>query len=68
MQRVGKDPDAGKVRRQKGKEAAEDEVVGWYQQLNGHKFEPTLGDSKDQGSLVVCHLWDHTESDMTEAT
>ena len=61
----GKDPDAGKVRRQKGKKAAEDEGVGWYQQLNGHKFEPTLGDSKDQGSLACCSPWDCKESDMT---
>ena len=62
---VGKDPDAGKVRRQKGKEAAEDEMVGWYQQLNGHKFEPAVGDSKDQGSLACCSPWDCKESDMT---
>ena len=24
----------------------EDEMVGWHQQLNGHEFEQTLGDSK----------------------
>ena len=24
--------------------------------------------SQGQGSLVGCHLWDHTELDMTEAT
>ena len=28
-QLIGKDPDAGKDRRQKEKEAAEDEMVGW---------------------------------------
>ena len=26
------------------------------------------GDSQGRGSLVGCGLWDHTESDMTEAT
>ena len=26
------------------------------------------GESQGRGSLVGCHLWGHTESDMTEAT
>ena len=26
------------------------------------------GESQGQGSLVVCPLWGHTESDMTEVT
>ena len=26
------------------------------------------GESQGQGSLVGCHLWGHTELDMTEAT
>ena len=26
------------------------------------------GESQGRGSLVGCRLWDHTESDMTEAT
>ena len=26
------------------------------------------GESQGRGSLVGCHLWDHTESDMTEVT
>ena len=26
------------------------------------------GDSQGRGSLVGCRLWDHTESDTTEAT
>ena len=29
-------------------------------------FRP--GESQGQGSLVGCHLWDRTESDITEAT
>ena len=36
------------------------------------KLQPTPvflpGESQGQGSLVSCHLWDHTESDTTEAT
>ena len=36
------------------------------------KWQPTpvflLGESQGQGSLVGCHLWGRTESDMTEAT
>ena len=33
---------------------------------NGTLFLP--GESQGRGSLVGCHLWGHTESDMTEAT
>ena len=36
------------------------------------KWQPTPvflpGESRGQGSLVGCHLWGRTESDMTEAT
>ena len=44
----------------------EDEMVGWYHQLNGHGFEQTLGDSEGQGSLVCCSRWDCKELDTTE--
>ena len=27
---------------------AEDEMVGWHHQLNGHEFEQTLGTSEDR--------------------
>ena len=33
-----KDPDAGKDRRQEEKGMTEDEMVGWYHQLNGYQF------------------------------
>ena len=36
---VGKDPDAGKDWAQEEKGTIEDEIVGWYHRLNGHKFE-----------------------------
>ena len=44
----------------------EDEMVGWHHQLNGHKFEQTLGDGEGQGSLACCSPWDCKELDMTE--
>ena len=38
-QLIGKDPDAGKDWGQEEKGTTEDEMVGWYHQLNGHEFE-----------------------------
>ena len=35
---IGKDPDAGKDRGLEVKGMTEDEMVGWYQRLNGHEF------------------------------
>ena len=50
--------DIGKVARkdwrQKEKRVAEDEIVRWHCQLNGHKSEQTSRDSEGQGSLVCC--------------
>ena len=48
---TGKDPDAGKDWGKEEKGVAEDEMVGWHHQLNGHEFEQTLGDSDGEGSL-----------------
>ena len=62
---IGKDPDAGKDWRQKEKRRAEEEMVRWHHQLNGHELEQTLGDSKGQESLVYCSPWDRKESNMT---
>ena len=39
-----KDPDAGKDGRWEEKSVAEDEMVGWHHQFNGHEFEQTLGE------------------------
>ena len=44
----------------------EDEMVGWYHQLNGHEFEQAPGVGDGQGSLVYCSPWGCKESDMTE--
>ena len=50
----GKDSDAGKDWRQKEKREAEEEMVRYHHQLNGHELEQTLGDSEGHGSLVCC--------------
>ena len=49
----------GKIEGQEKKGATEDEMVGWHHRLNGHEFEPTVGDSEGQTSLVRCSLWGH---------
>ena len=36
---------------------AENEMVGWHHQLNGHEFEQTLGDDEGQESLLCCSPW-----------
>ena len=38
----------------------EDEMAGWYHQLNGHEFEQVLGVSDGQGSLACCSPWGRT--------
>ena len=48
---------------EKEKRVAKDEMVGWHYQLNGHKFEQTLGDSRGQRSLACYSPWSHKESD-----
>ena len=44
----------------------EDEMVGWYRQLNRHEFEQALGVGDGQRSLTSCSQWGHKESDMSE--
>ena len=44
----------GKIESQEEKGVTEDEMVGWHHQLNGHKFEQTLGDSEGQECLACC--------------
>ena len=36
---IGKDPDAGRDWGQEEKGTTEDEMSGWYHQLDGHEFE-----------------------------
>ena len=40
---IGKDPEAGKDRRQEEKGTTEDKMVGWHHLFNGRKFEQSLG-------------------------
>ena len=63
---TGKDPDAGKGRRQEKKGTTEDEMVGWHHQFNGYDFEQALGDGEGQESLVCCSPWGHKELDTAE--
>ena len=51
---TGKDPDAGKDEWQEEKEMAEDEMVGWHHQHDGHEFEQAPVDGGVQGSLMCC--------------
>ena len=44
----------------------EDELVGWYQRLDGHESEQALGVGEGQGSLACCSPWGRKELDMTE--
>ena len=41
-------------------------MVGRHHPLDGHGFEPALGDGEGQESLVCCSPWGHKESDTTE--
>ena len=52
-QLIGKDPDARKDWGQGEKGRTEDEMVGWYHQVNWHEFEPTPGDCKDREAWRV---------------
>ena len=63
---TGKDPDAGKDRRQEEKGMTEDEMVGWYHRLDEHEFEQALGVGDGQGTLPCCSPWGYKEWDTTE--
>ena len=55
----------GKIEVKKRRGVAENEMVRWHHQLNGHEFEKTPGDSEGQGSLECYNPWGHKELDMT---
>ena len=63
---IGKNPDAGKDRRQGEKGMTQGEMVGWYHRLNGHEFEQALGVGGGWGSLASCSPWGGRELDTTE--
>ena len=41
---------------------ADDEMVGWHHQLNGHELEHTLGNNGGQCGLAYCSAWGCKES------
>ena len=43
----------------KRRKVTEDEIVGWYHQLNGHEFEQAPVDSEGQERLMWCGSWGH---------
>ena len=63
---IWKDRDAGKDWGQEEKGTAEDEMVGWHHQLEGHGFGWTLGVGDGQGGLKCCGSRGHKELDTTE--
>ena len=58
--------NAGKDWGQEEKGMTEDEMVGWYHQLNGHGFGWTPGVGDGQGGLARCSSWGCKESDTIE--
>ena len=44
----------------------EDEMVGWYRQLDGHEFEQAPGVGNRHGSLACCSPWGCKELNVTE--
>ena len=63
---IRKDTNAGKDWRQEEKGTAEDKIVSWHHQLNGHEFEQALGDGEAEGSLACCSPGSSKESQMTQ--
>ena len=45
---------------------AEDEIVGWHHQLNGHGFGWALAVGNGQRGLACCGSWGRKELDATE--
>ena len=62
---IGKDPGSGKDWVQERKCEAEDEVLGWHHQLQGHESEQAMGRGEGQGSLACCSPRDCKELEMT---
>ena len=63
---IGKDSDAGRDWGQEEKGTTEDEMAGWYHQLDGRESQWTLGVGDGQGGLACCDSWGRKEPDTTE--
>ena len=48
------------------KGTTEEEIVEWYHQFNGRKFEQTWGVCEGQGSLASCDPWGQKVLDTNE--
>ena len=44
----------------------QDEMVNWFNELNGHEFEQTLGDGEGKGNLACCSPRGRKELDTIE--
>ena len=62
---IGKDPDAGRDRRQK-EQGRQSMMVRRHHWLDGHESAWTPGDGDGQGGLACCDSWGHKELDTTE--
>ena len=54
---IGKDPDAGEDWKQEEKGMTEDEMTGWYHQLDEYECDQPSGVGDEQWSLVCCSPW-----------
>ena len=50
----------------KGEGVAEDEMVRWHHQINGHEFEQTPGESGGQRSVVWYSPWDQSQTQLRD--
>ena len=64
-QPIGKNPDAGKDRRQEEKGMTEEEMVRWHHQFTRYELWQTLGDGEGQGGLASRSPWGRKELNMT---
>ena len=63
---TGKDPNAGKDRRQEEKGMTEGKMVGCHHRLDGHESEQAPGFGDGHGSLECCSPWGCKKLNTTE--
>ena len=56
----------GKIERQEEKGMTEDEMVGWYHQLDGCQFEQAPGVGDGQEVRTCCSPWGYKELETIE--
>ena len=65
---VGKDPVAGKDRRQEEKGTTEDEMAGWHHWLNGHEFEQTQNEGQGEAWHASVHGVAKSQTQLSDWT